>query len=600
MFDRHWLRRGLILAAVGLLAVLGACAGEEATPTATATATTAAPVGVTATETVVAEATATVEAPTASVAQIGKYGGTMRWAVKAEWRGVNPIRRTSITEQSFIGPQYSTLIRLDPLDKVRDVSKIVGDLATSWEIEDGKTYVFHLRDNAFFHDGSQVTCQDVVTSWEHSVKVGAYRAQFEDFYLGGECRDSLTPVFKLSAPLAKTLAIMAGHRTAGGAIVPAKQIAAIGGVKSTKEWKQDQTIGSGPFKYESADVAAGWHGIRVDNYYLFDAAGNRLPYLDGYVSFGITDTGTRNAAYLGNQLDAIQSVTLEARSALEILKQKPDHTVITVGGNDWTVRFKKLPPFDDYRVRKAFHLTYDRHANAPITDPSPPGIQWRTVGGIVPPQTGGIPLEELWQMPGFRVDKTADIAEANRLLDEAGYPRGKNGIRFAFKLFTPVTQEYQDNHVLYASDLLKIGVTFKLDLPIDNAEEGTRGTACDFQVQGRRGASDMDADGEIGSINVRPEVTTGLYVCGFVTPQWIKDAWIDQSSTLDRAARVKKVQDMERAYYEDKDFGYQYIPLHDGSYLVGHWPFVKGGGWDRPWLYRFEQISVEDVWLDKQ
>jgi len=597
-FDRRWRRKLWVLGLVGLLAVLGACAGQEATPTATATATatTAAPVGELPTETVVAEVTATVEAPAVSVAQIGKYGGTMRWAVKLLWTSTNPNRGGgSITSQSFYAPSYSSLVRFDPNDKTMDMGKIVGDLAQSWEVQDGKTFTFHLRDNAFFHDGDKVTCQDVKTTYDQTIAVGGERAAFGDFYLGGECPDPLTYVFKLSTPLAKTLAIMAGHRTSGSAILPAKQIEAIGGIKSTKVWKPAETVGSGPFKYKSADVAAGWAGTRVDNYYKFDAAGNRLPYLDGYISYSITDTGTRNASYLGGQLDAIQSVTLEARSALEILRQKPDHTVITVGPNDWNNRFKKLPPFDNYNVRKAFHLAYDRHANAPITDP-----RWGLVESIVPVHLGGIPLAELYQMPGWRVDKAADLAEANRLLDEAGLPRSKDGVRFSFRAFAPLTQEYQDNAVLYATDLLRIGVKFTLDLPTDNAEEGTRGTACDFQVQYRRGAVDVDADGELGSIRILPNVTTGRYECGFVTPQWVQDAYVDQSSTLDRAARVKKIQALEMAYYEDKEFGLHYLPLHDGFYLIGHWPFVKGGGWDRNWIYRFEQISVEDVWLDKQ
>ncbi len=138
----------MILAAVGILAVLGACAGEEATPTATATATTEAPSGElpVVTETVVAEVTATVEAPVVDVTRIGKYGGVLRWVVKAEWRGTDPIRRGSITEQAFLSPQFSGLARFDPFDKRGDLnSKILPDLATSWELEDGgKSYVFHL------------------------------------------------------------------------------------------------------------------------------------------------------------------------------------------------------------------------------------------------------------------------------------------------------------------------------------------------------------------------------------------------------------------------------------------------------------------------
>jgi len=597
--DRRWRRKLWVLGLVGLLAVLGACAGEEATPT--ATATTAAPVGQApvATETVVAEVTATVEAPAYEVTRIGKYGGVLRWAVKAPWRGTDVLRLGSITDQAFLSPQFSGMTRFNPFERTGNINNIVPDLATSWEVEDaGKSYVFHLRENAYWHDGTQVTCQDVVTSWQHVIKPGgSWVAEFSEFFAGAECRDNFTPVFKLTAPLAKTMVSMSSG-LGGTAIMQHKMLTSLGGPGTKKEVKPADVIGSGAYKVVSADVAAGWRSQRVDNFYLFDEAGNRLPYLDGVHAFGITDTGTRNASYLGGQLDAILGVTLEARSAIEILTQKPDHTVITVGGNDWGWTFgKKVAPFDNYNVRKAFHLAFDRHANVPITDPSPPGQRFGKVWGFVPPHYGGPTEEELNQMPGYRPDKTADIAEANRLLDEAGYPRGKNGIRFSIKTFAPVTQEYQDNAVLYSSDLLNIGIAFKLDLPIDNAEEGTRGTACDFQVQSRRGTEPLDADGNLPVVIAREG--DAVYNCGWRTVEYLRDLWLEQSSTLDQVARKKKVHDLEMAYYEDKDIGHRHIQEHWGFYLTGHWPFVKGGGWDHPWFARMDHLRAYDVWIDK-
>jgi len=44
--------------------------------------------------------------------------------------------------------------------------KIVPALASSWEIEeDGKRYVFHLRDDIFWSDGKPVTAMDFVFAW---------------------------------------------------------------------------------------------------------------------------------------------------------------------------------------------------------------------------------------------------------------------------------------------------------------------------------------------------------------------------------------------------------------------------------------------------
>ncbi|MCE7859796.1 MAG: ABC transporter substrate-binding protein, partial [Chloroflexi bacterium CFX2] len=58
---------------------------------------------------------------------------------------------------------FSGLVALDPL------MNIVPDLAENWEVTGGGTvYTFHIRENAKFHDGRDVTAQDVVFSWERA------------------------------------------------------------------------------------------------------------------------------------------------------------------------------------------------------------------------------------------------------------------------------------------------------------------------------------------------------------------------------------------------------------------------------------------------
>ncbi len=167
------------------------------------------------------------------------------------------------------------------------------------------------------------------------------------------------------------------------------------------------------------------------------------------------------------------------------------------------------------------------------------------------------------------------------------------------KVFSAPTQEYQDNAVLYANDLLKVGITFSLDLPTDNAEEGTRGTACDYQVQSRRSSGPIDPDIELQSLLIHFEGDS-VWTCGWRDPQYLVDAFYAQSAELDRVKRGKMIHDLEKAYYEDRDIGYRWINEHWTSYLVGHWPHVKGGGWDRNWFFRFDQVVAEDVWLDKK
>jgi len=163
-----------------------------------------------------------------------------------------------------------------------------------------------------------------------------------------------------------------------------------------------------------------------------------------------------------------------------------------------------------------------------------------------------------------------------------------------------VTQEYQDNAVLYATDLLKIGITFSLDIPIDNAEEGTKSEACDYTNRSRRSSGPIDPDKELQEkILILPGTST-YDVCGWHPPAYLKEAFFAQSAELDPVKRGKMIHDLELAYYADPDYGYWWINEHWTSYLIGHWPFVKGGGWDKPWFFRFDQVVAEDIWFDKQ
>ncbi len=64
-----------------------------------------------------------------------------------------------------IAPHYSTLLRVDPVDKTG--TKPIGDLAESWTIsKDGLVYTFKLRQGVKFHDGSDMTSKDVKASYD--------------------------------------------------------------------------------------------------------------------------------------------------------------------------------------------------------------------------------------------------------------------------------------------------------------------------------------------------------------------------------------------------------------------------------------------------
>ena len=58
-----------------------------------------------------------------------------------------------------------------------DAKVTTPELAESWEVtDDGKTYIFHLRKDATFHDGAPVTAKDVKWSFDRAIAAGGFAA----------------------------------------------------------------------------------------------------------------------------------------------------------------------------------------------------------------------------------------------------------------------------------------------------------------------------------------------------------------------------------------------------------------------------------------
>ncbi|MCP3923139.1 MAG: ABC transporter substrate-binding protein [Desulfobacterales bacterium] len=126
---------------------------------------------------------------------------------------------------------FSTLVQLG-----YDL-KIVPELAKSWEIKDNKTYIFHLRDNVFFHNGDKLLASDVRFTFEHlmdpktkSPFAGTYKGIIDEIIV----IDDYTVKFVLKKPVASFLTSIIMP------VLPEKVVKKGGFAK--------ELIGSGPFK----------------------------------------------------------------------------------------------------------------------------------------------------------------------------------------------------------------------------------------------------------------------------------------------------------------------------------------------------------------
>jgi peptide/nickel transport system substrate-binding protein len=89
-------------------------------------------------------------------AQQPKPGGTLRVAYEADVSGLDPHLSPGIQAWHVVGNLFNSLLTIDA------ELNYVPDLAESWDVlEDGKEYVFHLREGVKFHDGSDFDAEAV-------------------------------------------------------------------------------------------------------------------------------------------------------------------------------------------------------------------------------------------------------------------------------------------------------------------------------------------------------------------------------------------------------------------------------------------------------
>ena len=289
---------------------------------------------------------------------------------------------------------YSTLMALDP------DAKPYPELAESHEVsEDGLTYTFKLRQNVQFHNGDELTADDVKFSFDRlrAKDFGySYGAQVETI-ASVDVVDPHTVQFKLSKRTGPFLIYMAFP---GSSIVP-KKLVELGHDLNAKP------VGSGPFKFVSYQPRQAIVFEKNPNY--FEAG---KPYFDKMEYRIISDiTALTNAVMSGevnfsNEIPPKDWATIQAN---------PDLVGVTLEGSryNWLLCNTGKKPLDNPKVRQAIAQAIDREA---LVKGAFFGQATPILGGVIPSWN--------WAYADIQYFKpSGDPEKAKALLAEAGSSR---------------------------------------------------------------------------------------------------------------------------------------------------------------------------------
>jgi ABC-type oligopeptide transport system substrate-binding subunit/class 3 adenylate cyclase len=329
---------------------------------------------------------------------------------------LDPTIAGGTTSGAIICQLFSGLVDLSPQ------MNVVPDVAQSWEVlEGGRKYIFHLRDDVYWSDGTPVTAGDFEYAWKrvldpatgspvanllYDIK-GArafHQAKVGRGDVGVRATNDLTLAVELEEPTGYFLSLLSHRATYP---VPRCVVEEHG-----EAWtEKGNIVTNGPFRLEAWQRGQSMVLMRSPVYHgRFTGNVQRVELS----LFSSTEWSTVLAMYEADQLDILDLLDLPP---LDRDRARREHA----GEYVWAPLLSTLyvafnvsrPPFDDVRVRRAFVLAIDREWLADVV--------WR---GYYSPASGGfVPAG----MPGHStgIGLPYDPEQARTLLAEAGYPGGR-------------------------------------------------------------------------------------------------------------------------------------------------------------------------------
>jgi len=333
------------------------------------------------------------------------------------------------------GCMFDNLIRRDPRDSGKT---IIPDLAHSWEIgEDGKSYTFFLRKGVEFHDGAELTAEDVKATFDRIAKppsgISIPRSILFSSVSEINARDKYTVEFKLSE--ARPVNFMMSAIASGWNVIVRKKTLEDNNFNLRKVVTYP---GTGPFRTVRRVENELWVLEKNPNYW-----NKGLPYLDGVEVYHVLPFSPEMAsAILSGRVDYVRVTdpvtTRKAKATPGMSTATYYQSVIQA---TWVNSKKK--PLDDPRVRRAMHLVLDKPVLVDVVKDVTPMM----VGGFIYPFSEfATPKEELSKKLGYQADSAAAIKEARALMAAAGHADGLKGLDFlvrdvaSFKLWSQAIQ----------------------------------------------------------------------------------------------------------------------------------------------------------------
>ncbi len=494
---------------------------------------------------------------TTGTALAQKRGGTIVVGNDEDAVGLDPHLSVAFASAQFFELVYNGLLRFNAKGDIE------GDLASGWEIPNPTTYVFRLRKGVKFHNGRELTAEDVRYSIDRirDPKNGSVLRSIYADVERVEPVDRYTVRIKLTRPNAAVLSMMA---TRASFVVPREEVEKHGTL-------QKMAIGTGPFKL--AEYVPGDHARYVRNPDYYESG---LPYLDEVVIRVIKDESSRLAALRKGtvELTWIKDPAVEELARKEkniVSSETPEARQLFIWLNT------KQPPFNNVKLRQAVAAALNRQE---IIDTVLLGRGKLTT--LLPPAAVPYVLSqaEMAALPFYK----QDYGLVKKLLAEAGHP---GGFEFSYKT-SAHSPDYVPAAQVVQRQLAKAGITMKIEQMEWGALLNLARTAGEFQAISFARVWYPDPEGyAYDTLYSKGSFNMG----GYANPD--SDRLLEeQRATVDVNKRAGLWKDLQRLWAQDVPI---VLPYAMRTRFNAWQPHVKGF---QP-MANSSRIYLRETWLDK-
>lgn len=230
--------------------------------------------------------------------EIPEQGGAYYEAVLSRVQNVNPYYcYLSSIDKDICSLVFTGLTKYDPVSK-----QISGDIAYKWDVnEDGTQYIFHLRNDVYWHDGVPLTAEDVVFSYRDVLQspdyLGTYQMAFYNVTI--EAIDDKTVQFTLQEPQSFFL------YTVTMDIIPKHILGEVPVIALEQHTFSKSPVGTGPFELVSVNTDKDVDIVTLSAYK--DYYGEN-PNIDSIIIYGFNNaTDLLNKQHIFDGINDVQN-----------------------------------------------------------------------------------------------------------------------------------------------------------------------------------------------------------------------------------------------------------------------------------------------------